>query len=278
MNQKVWIGDLSGGELVDAQSARIPHDDHGVTVGDGVFETVKLANGVPFALTRHLRRLARSAGHLRIPMPRPDHLATAIEMVCASFVGDGYLRVTITAGPGPLGSDRADLNPTLIVATRPGEVRTGPTDAITVPWTRNERGALVGVKTTSYGENVLALAAAADAGASEALFANNRGELCEGTGSNVFVGFGNHLVTPPLESGCLAGVTRELLLEAGIGAEEPIATGALVDATEMFLVSTGREVQPIRHLDGRELPWCSGPLTVEARRTWLERIAPIQDP
>ena len=278
MTATVWIGTNAGGGLVDAEAARIAYDDHGITVGDGVFETVKLAGGVPFALTRHLRRLGVSAAHLRIPMPSHERLSEAVDAVCAHHDGDGYLRVTLTAGPGPLGSNRGDLQPTLIVAIRPGDVRTDPTDVIVVPWTRNERGALAGVKSTSYGENVLALAAAADAGASEALFANTRGELCEGTGSNVFVGFGDRLLTPPLDSGCLAGVTRELLLEAGIGAEEAIALDRLPDATEMFLVSTGREVQPVRHVDGRELPWCSGPLTVEARRVWLERIAPRQDP
>lgn len=275
---KVWIN----GRLLDADDARVAFDDHGLTVGDGVFETLKLTDGVPFAQRRHLERLRRSAAAMRIPLPPAAVLSDAIDAVRAHHDGHGYLRVTLTAGPGPLGSNRGDLTPTLVVAIRPGDVRTEPTDVLLVPWTRNERGALAGVKSTSYGENVLALATAAEAGASEAVFANSVGDLCEGTGSNVFVGFGDRLVTPPLSSGCLAGVTRELLLEAGIGVEADVPMSALADATEMFLVSTGREVQPVRRILGadhaRELPWCSGPLTVEARRAWVERIAPVTDP
>lgn len=279
IRNRVWVGD----RLLDADDARIAYDDHGVTVGDGVFETIKVTDGVPFALTRHLRRLGASAALMRIPLPGADHLTEAIEAVCARHDGAGFLRVTLTAGPGPLGSNRGDLDPTLIVAIRPGAIRTDPTDVLVVPWTRNERGALAGVKSTSYGENVVALADAAAAGATEALFANTRDELCEGTGSNVFVGFGDRLLTPPLDSGCLAGVTRELLLGAGIGVEAAIPMASLDDVTEMFLVSTSREVQPVGHVirpDGtrRELPWCSGPFTVEARRTWVEQIAPLHDP
>jgi len=275
----VWID----GELVAATDARVAYDDHGVTVGDGVFETVKLLDGEPFALTRHLLRLTRSAEAMRIPVPPPERLAAAIDAVRAHHDGAGYLRITLTAGPGPLGSNRGDLDPTLVVAIRPGEVRVEPTDVVVVPWTRNERGALAGVKSTSYGENVLALVAATEADASEALFANSRDELCEGTGSNVFVGFGDRLVTPPLSSGCLAGVTRELVLEAGIGVEDDVPMAALADATEMFLVSTGREVQPVRRVrwaDGAalDLPVCPGPLTAHARQVWLDRIADVPDP
>lgn len=271
----VWVGD----RLIDGSAATVPYDDHGVTVGDGVFETVKLTAGVPFALTRHLARLHRSAAAMRIPMPPAEQLTAAIDAVLAHHVGGaGFLRITVTAGPGPLGSNRGDLSPTLIVAVRPGEIRVKPTDVVIAPWTRNERGALTGVKSTSYGENVVALAVAADADASEALFANTAGNLCEGTGSNVFVGFGDRLVTPPLSSGCLAGVTRELVLEAGIGEEADVPMASLAEATEMFLASTGREVQPVRRLDGRELRFCPGPLTVAARQAWLDRIAPLIDP
>lgn len=277
----VWID----GALVDATDARIRYDDHGITVGDGVFETIKLAAGTPFALTRHLARLARSAAAMHIPSPSPDELRHAVGAVASAHGGDrdGFLRVTLTAGPGPLGSNRDELHPTLLVAVRPGQVRVDPTDVVVVDWTRNERGALAGVKSTSYGENVVALAVAAGAGASEALFANNAGRLCEGTGSNVFVVVDDELVTPPLSSGCLDGVTRALLIEAGVGREADVPMAALDRCTEMFLVSTGREVQPVRavrHHDGRslDLPAAPGPHTEAARQVWLDRIAPLTDP
>jgi branched-chain amino acid aminotransferase len=242
-----------------------------MTVGDGVFETVRLAAGRPFALRRHLDRLARSIQALRLPAVDLGLLRGAAEAVAAEHGDDGFLRITVTAGRGPLGSPRADVAPTVMVAVRPGRLREHPADVHVVPYPRNERGALAGVKSTSYAENVVALADAADAGAEEALFGNCAGNLCEGTGSNVFVVLDDWLVTPPLSAGCLAGVTRDLLLEvlgdAAVEADVPMAR--LVDVSEMFLVSTAREVQPVRAVDGRLLPGCPGPHTVAARTAWV---------
>ncbi|MEZ5320822.1 MAG: aminotransferase class IV [Microthrixaceae bacterium] len=276
---KVWIGAGTAGRLVAAGEAHVAYDDHGVTVGDGVFETIKL-DGEPFALWRHLVRLRSSAATMRIPYPGDDTVNDAIDAVVRSLAPtarQGFLRVTLTAGPGPLGSNRTTMTPTLVVALRSGNVRTDPTDVWIAPWTRNERGALVGVKSTSYGENVLALAHAAEAGASEALFANTRGELCEGTGSNVFVVLDDRLVTPPITAGCLAGITRALLLEAGSGTEATVPMHRLDEVTEAFLVSTAREVQPIVRLGGRVLSRCPGPHTITATESWA-RIASHSDP
>ena len=268
-----------------SRTRRVVHwSDHGLTVGDGVFETIELRQGRPFALTRHLERLARSARGLGVSAPDEDHLRAAIADVVDAW-GDepGRLRVTCTAGPGPMGSQRSDTDPTLLVVAGPGSIRRDPTEVVVVDWTRNERGALVGLKTTSYAENVVALAAATEAGASEAVFANTRGELCEGTGSNVFVALEGRLVTPPLSSGCLAGITRELLLEAlatsGAPAQEldlPLAALGLAD--EAFLVSTTRHVQPIAAVDGRALPAAPGPLTRAAAAVWDEAYAERLDP
>jgi branched-chain amino acid aminotransferase len=264
---RVWID----GELFEPADARVAYDDHGMTVGDGVFETVRLAAGRPFALRRHLDRLARSIQALRLPAVDLGLLRGAAEAVAAEHGDDGFLRITVTAGRGPLGSPRADVAPTVMVAVRPGRLREHPADVHVVPYPRNERGALAGVKSTSYAENVVALADAADAGAEEALFGNCAGNLCEGTGSNVFVVLDDWLVTPPLSAGCLAGVTRDLLLDvlgdAAVEADVPMAR--LVDVSEMFLVSTAREVQPVRAVDGRLLPGCPGPHTVAARTAWV---------
>ena len=140
----------------------------------------------------------------------------------------------------------------------------------TVPWPRNERGALAGLKTTSYGENVVALARAAEAGASEAIFANLAGHLCEGTGSNVFYVVDGELRTPTLDSGCLAGVTRALILEWWGGTEVDEPMEVLADASEVFLASTTRDVQGVSQWDDRELP-APGPVTREVRAMWEER-------
>ena len=132
-----------------------------------------------------------------------------------------------------------------------------------VPWPRNERGALAGLKTTSYAENVIALAEAKRRGATEAVFANLAGHLCEGTGTNVFYVVDGELRTPTLASGCLAGVTRGLILEwvGGREVDEPIEV--LEQASEIFLASTTRDVQGVARWDDRELE-APGPVTTEA--------------
>jgi branched-chain amino acid aminotransferase len=147
-----------------------------------------------------------------------------------------------------------------------------------VPWPRNERGALAGIKTTSYAENVRALAYAAERGGSEAIFANTRGNLCEGTGSNVFVVLDGELVTPPLSAGCLAGVTRGLLIEWAGAEEEDVPLSALAQAGEAFLTGTTRDVQPIRMVDGFALPAQPGPVTRKAADIFAERAAESPDP
>src|SRR5207342_1587609 len=103
--------------------------------------------------------------------------------------------------------------PTMIIMFAPVDVGPGLTSIVTAPWTRNEHGALAGVKSISYAENVRGLGFAANHDASEAIFLNTAGHVCEGTGTNIFVVFGDTVMTPPLSSGPLAGVTRELIME-----------------------------------------------------------------
>ncbi|WP_330311292.1 aminodeoxychorismate lyase [Streptomyces sp. NBC_00523] len=272
---RIWVN----GELRPADDARVSVLDHGLTVGDGVFETLRVSHGRPFALTRHLDRLALSAQGLGLPAPDPDEVRRACTAVVeANPVGLGRLRITYTGGISPLGSDRGDAGPGLVVAL--GEVSRRPdtTAVVTVPWTRNERSALTGLKTTSYAENVVALARAHEQGASEALFANTVGRLCEGTGSNVFVVLDGQLHTPPVASGCLAGITRALTVEWTGAQETDLPFDVLDRADEVFLTSTLRDVQAVHRIDGRELPGAPGPVTAKAMRIFEERAADDLDP
>jgi branched-chain amino acid aminotransferase len=249
--------------------------DHGFTVGDGVFETVKVKGGRPFALRRHIERLHRSAQGLGLAVPVGDATLRAAvdEVVAAAGLDLARLRVTLTAGVTPLGSARGEGEPTLVIAAGPLVPRSRDTSAVTVPWPCNERSAVAGVKVTSYAENVVALAEARKVGASEAIHPNTQGQLCEGTGSNVFVVWGGELLTPPLLSGCLAGVTRALVLELLAEADEAnIPMAALAEADEVLLTSTTRDVQPLRMLDGRPLPGVDGPVA----RTAMAAIADLQ--
>ena len=146
-----------------------------------------------------------------------------------------------------------------------------------MPWPRNERGATAGLKSTSYAENVIALAYAAERGAGEAVFANLAGHLCEGTGSNVFYVVDGELRTPTLASGCLAGVTRALVLEWCGGREVDESIEVLDEASEIFLASTTRDVQGVHRWNDRALD-APGPVTREALATWRRREAEHADP
>lgn len=280
---RAWV---NGRLLDDPTQPALSVADHGFTVGDGVFEAVKIVSGTPFALTRHLDRLATSAAGLGLPEPDREAVRTAVAAVLeGQELPLGRLRITYTGGPAPLGSGRGDAPPTLVVVADAMAPWEGPTAVVTVPWSRNERGAIAGLKTTSYAENVVALAHAQQRGASEAIFANTAGDLCEGTGSNVFYVLGGELRTPTLASGCLAGISRALLLEWYDAArptgtrlrevDEPI--DVLGRAEEIFLVSTTRDVQAVHRCDGRELA-APGPVTAACLQLWHEREAADSDP
>lgn len=278
----VWLD----GARRDPADAHLHWSDHGITVGDGVFETIKLVDGVPFALRRHLDRLERSASGLGLSAPDDRVLRSAIDEVCDAWgARPGRLRITVTGGPGPMGSERGDAGPTLLIAAAEVTTALATTSATValVPWTRNERGALSGLKTTSYGENVVALARARELGATEALVANTVGHLCEGTGSNVFVVVDDRLATPPLSSGCLAGITRELLLESLAAAGVPAVEAGLPfdvmrSCAAAALTSSTRDVQPIGEvvdLDGsRRLLDAAHPLVRAAQHAWNTAFGP----
>ncbi|MBA2281220.1 MAG: aminotransferase class IV [Acidimicrobiia bacterium] len=271
-----------GAGLVDPELAGLPLDDRGFLVGDACFETCKVVAGRPFALTRHLRRLARSCAALGIAMPDPALVRSAVvATVGANEPGVGRLRITVTAGRGPLGPHRAGGPSTLVVLAGPPTVHEPTTAVALAPWVRNERSPIAGVKSTSYAENAVVLAWARERGCTEALLANTRGELCEGGGSNVFVVLDRRLVTPPLSSGCLAGVTRELVLElpgVGIEVEErAVPMTELARAAEAFLTSSTRDVHPVHALDGRTLP-APGPVTAAVQAAWRTLVATTDDP
>jgi branched-chain amino acid aminotransferase len=252
--------------------------------GDGVFETMIAHGATPFAFTRHYRRLERSAAVFGLNVPELEALRTACEEVIdANGITPARLRVTVTGGHAPLGSEKGEAGETVLVAAMAPPNHAPVGKVITVPYARNELGALVGLKTISYGENVVALSHAHAAGAHEAIFGNTAGQLCEGTGSNIFVVRDGQLITPPLSSGCLPGVTRalvvELCAELGIDLKEidtPLAE--LNDADSAFLTSTLRDVQPISHVDGEALKEVETELStrlLEAFRTRaIERVDP----
>ncbi|MFI2364984.1 aminotransferase class IV [Promicromonospora sp. NPDC019610] len=275
------------GRMVAPGEAALSAVDHGITVGDGVFETCAVLNGQAFALTRHLARLERSASGMGMAPLDLRKVRDGVDAVLAASPDAGRLRITVTDGIGPLGSGRSDTPQTVVVAaTEAVVVPTGR--AARSPWTRNENSAVAGLKTTSYAENVVALADAIGKGADESVFANTAGDLCEGTGSNVFLELDGELVTPPLSVGCLAGITRELLLEWGAEAglpvreakdgELPFSALDRVSSGEATMLLTGsvRNVQPTVWLDGVDLQ--IGELSAAARDLFERNMRERTDP
>lgn len=273
--QLVWID----GTAVRAAAATVSVFDHGLTVGDGVFETLKAVEGTPFAPRRHLERLRHSAAGLGLEVPYADGVLRDAMTTVLTAVPRALarVRITVTGGPAPLGSERGDHGATVVVAAAELAAAPPSTAVCSVPWPRNERGALAGIKSTSYAENVIALAHARERDCTEALFATTGGLLSEGTGSNVFVVLGDRLVTPPLSAGCLAGVTRALVLEISDAVEADIPFDALADASEVFLTSTGRDVQPVHRVDDR-LVTAPGPRTRQAAEAFAALVATTSDP
>lgn len=279
------------GRIVGEHEGALSAVDHGLTVGDGVFETCAIFAGEVFALTRHLRRLARSAAGLGLDAPDADRIRLGVEQALAAAGERGVpaqrVRITVTAGIGPLASGREPGAQTIVVGVGPAV--THPTGrAVRSPWVRNERSAVAGLKTTSYAENVVALADAVARGGDEAILANTRGDLCEGTGSNVFIERDGELVTPPLAAGCLAGITRELLLEwateDGLPVREAapgeLAFDVLDDVAagraRLLLSGSVRNVQPVAWLDGVDL--AVGEMSLAARDLFEARRRERLDP
>jgi branched-chain amino acid aminotransferase len=276
---RVWVN----GRLTRVDEPAVAALDHGVTVGDGAFETAKVDQGQVFAATRHARRLDRTLSGLGLPAADHDHLAEGVAAVLGAGpqIEFGRLRYSVTGGAGPLGSARADSPLTYIVTA--GEQPRPPASAsvAVVPWVRNERSAVAGLKTTSYVENVVALAYAKERGAIEAVFANTRGELCECTGSNIFVVRDGVILTPPLDSGCLAGITRAVTIEwcreDGMEVrEEAMPVEVLGEADEVFITSSTKDVLAIHAVDDRTVE--PGPVTARAAEVFAKLSADRVDP
>lgn len=271
----IWLD----GRLVADEDAVVSVHDHGFTVGDGVFETFLVLDGAVVARRRHLDRLERSMAALLLTCPPRAELERAVDALAAiAPTPAARLRLTVTSGSGPPGSGRGDGPCTvvgLVAAVDPSPP--APAVVVTVPWPRNERSPVSAAKTISYADNVVALAAAQAQGGTEALLANTRGEVCEGTSSNVFLVLGGRLVTPPLISGCLAGVTRDLLLEVVDAAEMTVPMEAVADATEVFLTSSVRGIQAVVSIDGRPYP-APGPTTAAAAEAYRRLLNRTLDP
>jgi branched-chain amino acid aminotransferase len=246
-----WIN----GNLTPIVDAKVSVLDHGFTVADGVFETLLVTDGQAFAVDRHLARLKKSAAGLGISLPEVSMIETGISQVLDKNpkIDFGRLRITLTSGSGPLGSDRTHAEPTVVISLAEQAAWPESTATLLVPWTRNENSPLAGLKTTSYAENVYALDEAKQHGFSEAIFCDTSGRLCEGTGSNIFLVKSDEIFTPSEQSGLLRGITRDLVIDSAQAAgfsviERDVDPQELWDADEVFITSATRDIHPVTEL------------------------------
>jgi len=243
---KIWLN----GTLADERESCISPADHGFLVGDGVFETLRWYGGRPFALSAHLARLEDGCRAMGIAAPDPSEIERAAhDVVEANGLTDARMRITVTSGPGPAGLARGAGSPTVLVVAYALAPWPPTTTAVVSRLRRDEGSPLSGVKTVSLAESVVALSEARTAGAGEALILNSRGELCEATTANIFLVNGGIAATPPLDSGCLPGITREHVLTLG-AVERSLSPDDLATADEAFLTSSTRELQPLVAVDG----------------------------
>ena len=263
MSQKIWLD----GKLVDENEAKISVFDHGLLYGDGIFEGIRFYSGRVFRLQEHIERLFDSAKAIlmKTPWTIEEVCQATIDTCKANNLTDGYIRLVITRGPGPLG-----LNPhqcptpsMFIIASGitlyPDSCYENGLEVVTCSTRRPAPAALSPqVKSLNYLNNVMAKVEAIKAGAGEGLMLNEQGYVAECTGDNIFVIKKGKIATPPVSDGSLDGITRQVIFELAerLGyelAEKTMTRYDLYTADEIFLTGTAAEVIPMVKLDEREI-------------------------
>ncbi len=255
------------GDYVDKEDAKVSVFDHGLLYGDGVFEGIRLYDGCVFKLDEHLERLEYSAKAilLDLPLSRSELNDAVCETCRQNELENGYVRLVVTRGSGHLGLTPDGCGPpnVIIIADDiqlyPEEFYENGLKIISVPTRRINSAALPpAVKSLNYLNNILAKIEAKRVGFQEALMLNDKGEIAECTGDNVFVLSKGVLFTPPLDAGSLRGITRAVVMDLaqdlGIPCREIALTRYdLWTADECFLTGTAAEVIPCVEVDHRSV-------------------------
>ncbi|RJF89133.1 class IV aminotransferase [Oleomonas cavernae] len=234
--------------------------DRGLTLGDGIFETIAVFGRVPFRLGDHLARLEDAAQVLGFPLPRATVEQAIADLVAAMTDDHAALRITVTRGPGPRGlAPPAEPRPTVFATLAPWSPSMAfqPIRLVTSTIRRNETSPLSRIKSLAYLDNVLAFQQAKAAGAGDALILNTAGNVASTAMANLFVIQGEELVTPPVSDGVRPGVMRQLLLGVVSGfrpAERAVEPAGLGEANAVFATNSLRLLCPVTALDGRALP------------------------
>ncbi len=269
---KIWFD----GKLVDEAEAAVSVFDHGVLYGDGCFEGIRFYSGKVFRLQEHIVRLFNSMRYLMIELPWSfeEVCAATEETVAASGLDDGYIRLVVTRGKGDLGLNPRNCPKSSMfiivqnIALYPKEMYENGLSLITSSYRRPNPDVLCQqVKSLNYLNSISAKMEAVQQGAGEALMLNQRGNVAECTGDNIFIVTGGTVVTPPVTEGALGGITRHAVMdicaELGIPCEEKVINRFdILSADECFLTGTAAEVIAVSSLDGRSIgTGHAGPVT-----------------
>ena len=275
------------GKIAAAAEAVVPVYDHGFLYGEGVYETLRTYNRVPFLYDRHMRRLRASAARLQLDVPFDDAtLAKRIDetVEAAGEMKEAYIRILLTRGVGELNYDpKSTPAPTLVIIVKPLEEPPARVfnDGIRislVPVLRNHPGSVNPlIKSNNLLNNALAMQDAYRRGGEEGLMCNYRGELSECSQANFFMVRDGVALTPKSTAGLLEGVTRGFLFEVGrdVGIEvreEVLLPADLDTADEAFITSTTRELSPVTRIDDRVLgDGKPGPVTMRLLEGYRKR-------
>lgn len=271
---EIWCN----GRWLDAAQSPMVVMDRTAMLGLGLFETMLAVDGGVAFAERHLERIRRGGERFGWEIELPGFHAIATEVLVRNglAVGKARLRLTATSGSGPLGELARGEDAALWLAAFPASPAGGEVAVGISPWPRNERSPLAGLKCASYAENLVALDHARRRGFQETIFLNTAGELCEAATANLFLVQNGRLRTPPVASGCLPGIAREVVMEmAGINGlacgEVPLHADDLRGADEIFLTSAVRGVVAVTRVDDQQFP--AGPVTAKARDLWQRAVA-----
>jgi branched-chain amino acid aminotransferase len=254
------------GRISAADDAVVPVYDHGFLYGEGVYETLRTYNRVPFLYERHCLRLRASAAHLALDVPFSDDELRrwiAETMAAAGDLREAYIRLLLTRGPGDLSYDlKATPSPSLVIIVKPfdeppARVFDEGIGIALVSILRNHPGSVNPIiKSNNLLNNALAMQEAHRRGAEEGLMCNYRGELSECSQSNFFIVRDGAALTPASQSGMLEGITRDFLFEVADDVGVPMRRVVLVpddlaSAQEAFITGSTRELSPVVRIDDR---------------------------
>jgi len=267
-------------QLTPVEEARLSPGQAGLLNGWGLFTTIRIVQGIPFAFERHWKRLQRDAERTRCPFP---FNAAAVqgkldELLLANQVREGCTR--IYAIYNQVGFWRSDENFPRVDLILYSSDLPSYREPVKLGLRENGRHAaspLAGVKVTSWLNNVWSLYEAQQAGCDEVVMLNERGEVAECTAANLFCVRGGAVYTPPLSSGCLEGVTRSVLLDIGARAGAPVEERVLLPqdlygADEVFISSTNRSMLGVSEVNGHQIARAPGPVTLKLEKAFAEYV------